>query len=141
MSNEHELITTVNVDESLIRKIGENQFLKIIPSEKNIQISTIKQEKITKPIEQSDKVIIKACPTEVKLYKSPSNDFQYETTWTTMDDQKIEIPVSGLKNIFMVLKDEDLIVYDPKLNLSNILSMIIKQDTLKKKIENIKDEI
>ena len=137
MSNE--LITSVKVDESLIRKIGNNQFLKIIPSEHKIEISTIKQEKITKPIEQVDKIIVKACPVEVNLYKNETNDFKYETTWITLDDEKIEIPISDLKTIFTTLDEKDLFVYDKKLNLSNILSMIIKQDTLKRKINNIKD--
>lgn len=139
MNNEQELITSVKVDESLIRKIGNNQFLKIIPSENKIEISTIKQEKITKPIEQTDKIIVKACPVEVNLYKTEENNFRYETTWVTLDNEKIEIPISDLKTIFTTLDEKDLLVFDKKLNLSNILSMIIKQDTLKRKINNIKD--
>ncbi|MCI5867591.1 MAG: hypothetical protein SOZ23_04990 [Methanosphaera sp.] len=140
MDNEDKLITNINLEESLIRKIGDNTFLKIIPSEKIVETSTIEQENITKPISQVDKVIIKAAPVELNLYKSGSN-FKYETKWITQDDETIEIPASDLRTIYNTLDEKDLVVADEKLNLSNIFSMIIKQDTLKRKIENIKEEM
>ena len=96
MEDEYELITSATITKSMIRKIGENQYLKIIPSEKRIEISTIKQKKITEPREQVDEIVIQA---------------------------------------------KKLVVIDNMLNLSNILSMIIKQNTLEKKIENIKDDL
>lgn len=140
MDNEDKLITNINLEESLIRKIGDNTFLKIIPSEKIVETSTIEQENITKPISQVDKVIIKAAPVELNLYKSGSN-FKYETKWITQDDETIKIPASDLRTIYNTLDEKDLVVADEKLNLSNIFSMIIKQDTLKRKIENIKEEM
>ena len=140
MDNEDKLITNINLEESLIRKIGDNTFLKIIPSEKIVETSTIEQENLTKPISQVDKVIIKAAPVELNLYKSGSN-FKYETKWITQDDETIEIPASDLRTIYNTLDEKDLVVADEKLNLSNIFSMIIKQDTLKRKIENIKEEM
>ncbi len=140
MANEYELITSVTVNESLIRKIGDNQYLKVIPSEKIIEISTIEQKKITEPIAQKDEIIIDAYPKEVKLYKDKNNDYQYETVWETKD-QEFHIPLNNLKTIRSLLEAKNLILKENNINLSNILSMIIKQDTLKKKIENIKEEI
>ena len=125
----------------MIRKIGENQYLKIIPSEKRIEISTIKQKKITEPIEQVDEIVIKAYPKEVKLFKNQNQDIKYETSWETMDGVSFNIPSSNIKNIYSLLQAKKLVVIDNMLNLSNILSMIIKQNTLEKKIENIKDDL
>ena len=124
-----------------ITKIGENQYLKIIPSEKRIEISTIKQKKITEPIEQVDEIVIKAYPKEVKLFKNQNQDIKYETSWETMDGVSFNIPSSNIKNIYSLLQAKKLVVIDNMLNLSNILSMIIKQNTLEKKIENIKDDL
>ena len=125
----------------MIRKIGENQYLKIIPSEKRIEISTIKQKKITEPIEQVDEIVIKAYPKEVKLFKNQNQDIKYETSWETMDGVSFNIPSSNIKNIYSLLQAKKLVVIDNMLNLSNILSMIIKQNTLEKKIENKKDDL
>ena len=83
MEDEYELITSATITKSMIRKIGENQYLKIIPSEKRIEISTIKQKKITEPIEQVDEIVIKAYPKEVKLFKNQNQDIKYETSWET----------------------------------------------------------
>lgn len=141
MSNDYELITSVTINKSMIRKIGENQYLKIIPSENRIEKSTIEQKKITEPIKQTDELIIKACPTEVKLYRNQNKDIKYETTWSTMDGKNFAIPSSDIKTIYSLLKAKDLVVIDNMLNLSSILSMIIKQDTLERKIEEIKEEI
>ena len=38
MENEYELNSDTQVNKSMIRKIGDNQYLKIIPSEKRIEI-------------------------------------------------------------------------------------------------------
>ena len=141
MEDEYELITSATITKSMIRKIGENQYLKIIPSEKRIEISTIKQKKITEPIEQVDEIVIKAYPKEVKLFKNQNQDIKYETSWETMDGVSFNIPSSNIKNIYSLLQAKKLVVIDNMLNLSNILSMIIKQNTLKKKIENIKDDL
>lgn len=141
MEDEYELITSATITKSMIRKIGENQYLKIIPSEKRIEISTIKQKKITEPIEQVDEIIIKAYPKEVKLFKNQNQDIKYETSWETMDGVSFNIPSSNIKNIYSLLQAKKLVVIDNMLNLSNILSMIIKQNTLEKKIENIKDDL
>lgn len=141
MEDEYELITSATITKSMIRKIGENQYLKIIPSEKRIEISTIKQKKITEPIEQVDEIVIKAYPKEVKLFKNQNQDIKYETSWETMDGVSFNIPSSNIKNIYSLLQAKKLVVIDNILNLSNILSMIIKQNTLEKKIENIKDDL
>ena len=141
MEDEYELITSATITKSMIRKIGENQYLKIIPSEKRIEISTIKQKKITEPIEQVDEIVIKAYPKEVKLFKNQNQDIKYETSWETMDGVSFNIPSSNIKNIYSLLQAKKLVVIDKILNLSNILSMIIKQNTLEKKIENIKDDL
>lgn len=141
MKDEYELITSATITKSMIRKIGENQYLKIIPSEKRIEISTIKQKKITEPIEQVDEIVIKAYPKEVKLFKNQNQDIKYETSWETMDGVSFNIPSSNIKNIYSLLQAKKLVVIDNMLNLSNILSMIIKQNTLEKKIENIKDDL
>ena len=141
MEDEYELITSATITKSMIRKIGENQYLKIIPSEKRIEISTIKQKKITEPIEQVDEIVIKAYPKEVKLFKNQNQDIKYETSWETMDGVSFNIPSSNINNIYSLLQAKKLVVIDNMLNLSNILSMIIKQNTLEKKIENIKDDL
>ena len=141
MEDEYELPTSATITKSMIRKIGENQYLKIIPSEKRIEISTIKQKKITEPIEQVDEIVIKAYPKEVKLFKNQNQDIKYETSWETMDGVSFNIPSSNIKNIYSLLQAKKLVVIDNMLNLSNILSMIIKQNTLEKKIENIKDDL
>ena len=132
MEDEYELITSATITKSMIRKIGENQYLKIIPSEKRIEISTIKQKKITEPIEQVDEIVIKAYPKEVKLFKNQNQDIKYETSWETMDGVSFNIPSSNIKNIYSLYRQK-LVVIDNMLNLSNILSMIIKQNTLEKK--------
>ena len=141
MEDEYELITSATITKSMIRKIGENQYLKIIPSEKRIEISTIKQKKITEPIEQVDEIVIKAYPKEVKLFKNQNQDIKYETSWETMDGVSFNIPSSNIKNIYSLLQAKKLVVIDIMFNLSNILSMIIKHNTLEKKIENIKDDL
>lgn len=141
LENNYELVSSGTVNKSMIRKIGENQYLKIIPTEKIIQISTIKQEKITEPIEQSDKTIIKAYPKEVKLYKNQNQDNKYTTTWESYDGETFDIPSADIKTIYSLLQAKHLVVVDNMLHLSNVLSMIIKQGTLEKKIANIKDEI
>ena len=51
------------------------------------------------------------------------------------------IPSSNIKNIYSLLQAKKLVVIDNMLNLSNILSLIIKQNTVEKKIENIKDDL
>ncbi len=141
MANDYELVTTATVTKSMLRKIGENQYLKIIPPEKLIQISTIEQNKITEPIVQTDETIIKAYPKYVKLFKNQSQDTKYETKWETTDGETFDIPASDIKTIYSLLQAKNLIVVDNMLNLSNILGMIIKQDTLEKKLESIKEEI
>ena len=141
MEDEYELITSATITKSMIRKIGENQYLKIIPSEKIIEISKIKQKKITETIDKVDEIVIKAYPKEVKLFKNQNQDIKYETSWETMDGVSFNIPSSNIKNIYSLLQAKKLVVIDNMLNLSNILSMIIKQNTLEKKIENIKDDL
>ena len=141
MENNYELISDTQVDKSMIRKIGDNQYLKIIPSAKIIEISTIKQEKITEPIEQTDEIIINAYPQEVKLFKNQNQDIKYETTWETTDGKIFSIPLSDVKTIYSLLQAKQLIVVDNMLHLSNVLSMIIKQSSLEKKLESIKEDI
>ncbi len=141
MENEYELNSDTQVNKSMIRKIGDNQYLKIIPSEKRIEISTIKQEKITEPIEQTDEIIINAYPQEVKLFKNQNQDIKYETTWETTDGKIFSIPLSDVKTIYSLLQAKQLIVVDNMLHLSNVLSMIIKQSSLEKKLESIKEDI
>lgn len=141
MEDDYELISNATVNKSMIRKIGENQYLKIIPSERKIEISTIEQKKITEPITQKDETIMNAYPKNVKLYKNPSQDTKYETTWETVDNQTFSIPSSDIKTVYSLLKAKGVIVVDNTLNLSNILGMIIKRNTLEKKIESIKDEM
>lgn len=141
MEDDYELITSANVNKSMIRKIGENQFLKIIPTERKIEISTIEQKKITEPITQKDEVIMNGYPKNVKLYRNSSQDTKYETTWETIDNKTFSIPSSDIKTMYSLLKAKRIIVVDNMLNLSNILGMIIKRNTLEKKIESIKEEI
>ena len=141
MANNYELVTSATVNKSMLRKIGENQYLKIIPSESIVQISTIEQHKITEPIVQTDETIIKAYPQIVKLFKNQSQDTKYETKWHTTEGETFDIPSSDIKTIYSLLQAKGLIVVDNMLNLSNILGMIIKQDTLEKKLESIKEEI
>ena len=62
MVTDYKLVSEANVDKSMIRKIGEYEFIKIIPGEKNVQVSKITQTKITEPIVQEDEIIIKAYP-------------------------------------------------------------------------------
>lgn len=141
MTDDYELVTSATVNESMIRKIGENEYLKIIPTEKIIEISTIEQNKITEPIKQTDEIIIKACPKEVKLFKNQNHDNKYETVWETTDGKTFSIPSSDIKTIHSLLKAKGVLMDEDTMNISNILSMIIKQDTLKKKIDDIKEEI
>lgn len=141
MTDDYELISSASVTKSMIRKIGENQYLKIIPSERKIEISTIEQPKITEPIVQTDETIIRGYPTEVKLFKNQNQDTKYETSWETEDGKTFDIPSSDIKTIYSLLQAKDIVVVDNMLNLSNILSMIIKQNTLKEKIESIKEEM
>ena len=141
MANEYELVTSATVTKSMLRKIGENQYLKIIPHERIVQISTIEQKKITEPIVQKDETIIEAYPKEVKLYRNQSQDTKYETKWQTIKGETFDIPASSIKTTYTLLQAKGVIVVDNMLNLSNILGMIIKQDTLEKKLESIKDEI
>ena len=141
MANDYELVTSATVTKSMLRKIGENQYLKIIPHERIVQISTIEQKKITEPIVQKDETIIEAYPKEVKLYRNQSQDTKYETKWQTINGETFDIPASSIKTTYTLLQAKGVIVVDNMLNLSNILGMIIKQDTLEKKLESIKDEI
>ena len=141
MVNDYELVTSATVTKSMLRKIGENQYLKIIPPERIVQISTIEQKKITEPIVQTDETIIEAYPQEVKLFKNQSQDTKFETKWQTIKGETFHIPASNIKTIYSLLQAKGLVVVDNMLNLSNILSMIIKQDTLEKKLESIKEEI
>lgn len=141
MANDYELVTSATVTKSMLRKIGENQYLKIIPHERIVQISTIEQKKITEPIVQKDETIIEAYPKEVKLYRNQSKDTKYETKWQTIKGETFDIPASSIKTTYTLLQAKGVIVVDNMLNLSNILGMIIKQDTLEKKLESIKDEI
>ena len=141
MANDYELVTSATVTKSMLRKIGENLDLKIIPHERIVQISTIEQKKITEPIVQKDETIIEAYPKEVKLYRNQSQDTKYETKWQTIKGETFDIPASSIKTTYTLLQAKGVIVVDNMLNLSNILGMIIKQDTLEKKLESIKDEI
>ncbi len=141
MTDEYEEITSVTVNQSMIRKIGENQYIKSIPGQGIAEISTIEQEKITEPINQIDQIIMKACPTHVKLFRNQNKDLKYETRWLTDKGIEFDIPSSNIKTIYSLLKAKDLIVVDNMLNLSNILSIIIKHDTLERKIEEIKEEM
>jgi len=141
MANDYELVTSATVNKSMLRKIGENQYLKIVPPEKIIEISTIEQTKITEPIVQTDEIIINAYPKEVKLFKNQNQDTKYETKWETITGEIFDIPSSNVKTIYSLLQAKGLIVVDNILNLSNILGMVIKQGSLEKKIETIKEEI
>lgn len=141
MEDDYELVTHTVVTKSMLRKIGENQYLKIVPPEKIIEISTIKQTKITEPIVQEDETIINAYPKEVKLFKNQNQDTKYETKWETNTGEIFDIPSSNIKTIYSLLQAKGLIVVDNILNLSNILGMVIKQGSLEKKIESIKEEI
>lgn len=80
-------------------------------------------------------------PKNVKLYRNSSQDTKYETTWETIDNKTFSIPSSDIKTMYSLLKAKGIIVVDNMLNLSNILGMIIKRNTLEKKIESIKEEI
>lgn len=140
MTDDYELINSAVVEDSMIRKIGDNQYLKIIPSERIVQVSTIEQKKITEPIKQTDEVIINAYPKEVKLFKNENQDNKYETKWVTTTGESIYIPLSDLKTMHSLLQAKE-IMDDNILDLSNVLSMVIKQNTLKEKIETIKEEI
>lgn len=140
MAEDFELISSAVVEESMIRKIGNNQYLKIIPQEKNVQISTIEQTKITEPITQKDEIIIKAYPQEVKLFKNENQDNKYETRWITMENKRFDIPLSDIKTIHSLLEAKGVIEGN-MLHLSNVLSLVIKQNTLKEKLDIIKEEI
>lgn len=141
MADDYEQVISVAVTKSMLRKIGENQYLKIVPPEKIIEISTIEQTKITEPIVQNDEVIINAYPKEVKLFKNQNQDTKYETKWETTEGEIFDIPSSNIKTIYSLLQAKGLVVVDNILNLSNILGMVIKQATLEQKIESIKEEI
>lgn len=141
MTDEYELVSTASVTKSMIRKIGENQYLKIIPSERKIEISTIEQPKITEPIVQTDETIVKGYPKEVKLFKNQNQDAKYETRWESQDGQTFDIPLSDVKTIYTLLEAKNIVEGDNMLNISNILGMVIKQNTLEQKIESIKEEI
>lgn len=140
MADDYELINSAVVEDSMIRKIGDKQYLKIIPSEKIVEISTIEQNKITEPIKQTDKIIINAYPQEVKLYKNQNQDNKYETKWITSEGENLYIPLSDIKTMHSLLKAKN-VMNDNILDLSNVLSMVIKQNTLKEKLETIKEEI
>lgn len=139
MVTDYKLVSEATVDKSMIRKIGEYEFIKIIPGEKNIQVSKITQSKITEPIVQQDKIIIKAYPQEVKLFKNENKDVKYETRWLTMDDKRFDIPLADIKTIYSLLQAKDIIDGNI-LHLSNVLSLVIKQNTLKEGINKIKHE-
>jgi len=140
MTDDFELINSAVVEDSMIRKIGDNQYIKIIPTERIVQISTIEQKKITEPIKQTDEVIINAYPQEVKLYKNENQDNKYETKWVTTTGESLYIPLSDIKTMHSLLQAKD-VIDENILNLPNVLSMIIKQNTLKEKLETIKEEI
>jgi hypothetical protein len=127
------------VDKSMIRKIGDNEYLKIIPHEKNVQVSKIIQTKITEPIVQEDTIIIKAYPQEVKLFKNENQDVKYETRWITMDDKRFDIPLADIKTIHSLLEAKNVIEGNI-LHLSNVLSLVIKQKSIKEQLDLIKDE-
>ena len=117
MANDYELVTSATVTKSMLRKIGENQYLKIIPHERIVQISTIEQKKITEPIVQKDETIIEAYPKEVKLYRNQSKDTKYETKWQTIKGETFDIPASSIKTTYTLLQAKGVIVVDNMLNL------------------------
>ena len=139
--DKYNLVSEITVDKSMIRKIGDNQFLKIIPQEKIVQITTIKQTKITAPIKQTDEVVIKAYPRKVTVYNNHNNDSKYETEWITTDDETINMPLSDIKAIYTTLQEKNVLTIDNMLNISNVLGMIIKQHTLEEKIDVIKNTL
>jgi hypothetical protein len=139
MAAEYKLVNEAVVDKSMIRKIGDNEYLKIIPHEKNVQVSKIIQTKITEPIVQEDTIIIKAYPQEVKLFKNENQDVKYETRWITMDDKRFDIPLADIKTIHSLLEAKNVIEGNI-LHLSNVLSLVIKQKSIKEQLDLIKDE-
>ncbi|MBQ6220742.1 MAG: hypothetical protein IJJ47_13505 [Methanosphaera sp.] len=139
MVTDYKLVSEANVDKSMIRKIGEYEFIKIIPGEKNVQVSKITQTKITEPIVQEDEIIIKAYPQEVKLFKNENKDVKYETRWLSMDNKRFDIPLADIKTIHSLLQAKN-IMDGNILHLSNVLSLVIKQNTLKEEINKIKHE-
>ena len=139
MAGDYKLVNQAIVEKSMIRRIGENEFIKIIPHERNIQVSKITQTKITEPITQEDEIIIKAYPQEVKLFKNENQDNKYETRWITMDNKRFDIPLADIKTIHSLL-DAKKVLNGNILHLSNVLSMVIKQNALQEKIEHIKEE-
>ena len=134
MVTDYKLVSEAKVDKSMIRKIGEYEFIKIIPGEKNVQVS-----KITEPIVQEDEIIIKAYPQEVKLFKNENKDVKYETRWLSMDNKRFDIPLADIKTIHSLLQAKN-IMDGNILHLSNVLSLVIKQNTLKEEINKIKHE-
>ena len=140
MAEEYRLVNKAEVDKSMIRKIGENEYIKIIPHERNVQVSKITQTKITEPITQTDEIIIKAYPQEVKLFKNDNQDNKYETRWITMDNKRFDIPLSDIKTIHSLLEAKQ-VINGNMLHLSNVLSLVIKQNTIKEKLDSIKEEI
>ncbi|AWX32719.1 hypothetical protein [Methanosphaera sp. BMS] len=139
MVTDYKLVSEAKVDKSMIRKIGEYEFIKIIPGEKNVQVSKITQTKITEPIVQEDEIIIKAYPQEVKLFKNENKDVKYETRWLSMDNKRFDIPLADIKTIHSLLQAKN-IMDGNILHLSNVLSLVIKQNTLKEEINKIKHE-
>ena len=139
MAAEYKLVNEAVVDKSMIRKIGDNEYLKIIPHEKNVQVSKIIQTKITEPIVQEDTIIIKAYPQEVKLFKNENQDVKYETRWITMDDKRFDIPLADIKTIHSLLEAKNVIEGNI-LHLSNVLGLVIKQKSIKEQLDLIKDE-
>lgn len=139
MVTDYKLVSEAKVDKSMIRKIGEYEFIKIIPGEKNVQVSKITQTKITEPIVQEDEIIIKAYPQEVKLFKNENKDVKYETRWLSMDNKRFDIPLADIKTIHSLLQAKN-IMDGNILHLSNVLSLVIKQNTIKEEINKIKHE-
>ena len=139
MAAEYKLVNEAVVDKSMIRKIGDNEYLQIIPHEKNVQVSKIIQTKITEPIVQEDTIIIKAYPQEVKLFKNENQDVKYETRWITMDDKRFDIPLADIKTIHSLLEAKNVIEGNI-LHLSNVLGLVIKQKSIKEQLDLIKDE-
>ena len=139
MAAEYKLVNEAVVDKSMIRKIGDNEYLKIIPHEKNVQVSKIIQTKITEPIVQEDTIIIKAYPQEVKLFKNENQDVKYETRWITMDDKRFDIPLADIKTIHSLLEAKNVIEGNI-LHLSNVLGLVIKQKSIKEQLDLIKDD-
>ncbi|MDO5825417.1 MAG: hypothetical protein BZ137_04965 [Methanosphaera sp. rholeuAM130] len=139
MVADYKLVNEAIVDKSMIRKIGENEYIKIIPQEKNVQISKITQTKITEPIVQKDKIIIEAYPQEVKLFKNENQDMKYETRWITMDDKRFDIPLADIKTIHSLLEAKQVIDGN-MLHLSNVLNLVIKQNVLEEELNKIKNE-